>query len=166
MSAWHADVRTLEGGNQRSVLALSNHSDEPVYDAVVVLVLIQGAGARTGEEIAKSDHLIHAYVRRLAVVPPGLWQVEVEAGWGGMYRAPGAEVAFTDRAGVHWVRRATGSLQEIDTPADDHYHLPRPMPVTLPQPLTIPKNALAEDQPASSRTSPRARRLRLWRRGI
>jgi hypothetical protein len=26
----------------------------------------------------------------------------------------GAEVAFTDRAGRHWIRRATGALEELD----------------------------------------------------
>jgi hypothetical protein len=54
-------------------------------------------------------------VTTASILPPGRHRVWVGGiGWGrGMGGRPGAEVAFTDRAGRHWIRRATGRLEEI-----------------------------------------------------
>jgi hypothetical protein len=78
-------------------------------------VFIQGAGPRRGEDGVNSS-----YRRTLSILPPGRWRVEVPGGWAGMSRRPGVEVAFTDRAGIHWIRRATGALDEIQKAPIDH----------------------------------------------
>jgi len=36
--------------------------------------------------------------------------------WRGMSGKSGVDVAFTDRAGSHWIRRATGELIELPQP--------------------------------------------------
>jgi hypothetical protein len=51
-----------------------------------------------------------------------------------MMRQPGAEVGFTDRAGRHWIRRATGALESIPTNAVDYYGISRPITLETPSP--------------------------------
>jgi hypothetical protein len=43
---------------------------------------------------------------------------------------PGLEIAFTDAAGRHWVRRVTGELIESDTNVFDRYGIPPPVDYT------------------------------------
>jgi hypothetical protein len=127
ISAW--PVETFDEG--QTPIALSNRSEEPVYRAVVLLVMIQGAGARTGKELVASGNL--QWLDTLTVIPPGDHFTAVQAGWGGMMRRPGVEVAFTDRAGLHWLRRADGSLAEISKPPVEYYALGEPIGWSLPQ---------------------------------
>jgi hypothetical protein len=56
-----------------------------------------------------------APVMTVSIVPPGKHVVWVEGiGWSGhLSGRSGAEIAFTDRAGIHWVRRASGQLEEL-----------------------------------------------------
>jgi hypothetical protein len=120
-------------------LILLNRSDEPVYEVVVTMVFVQGAGWNLGEDYTGSG------LRRvLAVLPPGRWRVEVESGWAGMSRRPGVEVAFSDRSGVCWIRRSNGMLEEIDQLPIDHYGLPRPQGLEIPEP----------DEPSASTPPP------------
>jgi hypothetical protein len=100
---------------QQEVVVL-NRSDEPVYQAVASLILIQGAGPQTGEDLTKlieQTSQMASYRAAMGLIPPGRWRTFVDGGWGGMGRRPGIEVAFTDSAGVHWVRRTNGKLDEI-----------------------------------------------------
>ncbi|MDT7728436.1 MAG: hypothetical protein QOI21_5012 [Actinomycetota bacterium] len=106
-------------------ITILNRSDEPVYNVVVNMVYIQGAAPQTGEELIGRDEL-HDHVNLIPVLPPGEWAIEGPGGWCGMNRAPGAEIAFTDRAGVHWVRRALGELTELDKPAPTYYKISLP----------------------------------------
>lgn len=118
-------VSAWPGANgERQPLIVLNRSDEPIYEAVVTLVLIQGDGARRGEDLAPE---LQEYRVTTGIIPPGRWRVHVEGGWGGMYRKPGVEIAFTDSAGVNWVRRASGRLEEIAEVPFDHFNLARPL---------------------------------------
>ena len=145
IAAWHAGVEWHEASDASeerpppsSVLALSNRSDEPVYEVVASLVVRPGGITPfpTGEELMRNSiGVVAGSVRYLALLPPGLWKVAVDAGWGGMHRSPGAEIGFTDRAGVHWIRRANGTLEEIRTKAPEHYGLPQPFGVWNPEPF-------------------------------
>ena len=114
-------------GSEQTFMVLLNRSDEPVYEVIVALVVVQGAGSYHGE-----DHVLRDERRILSVLPPGRWKVGIRSGWHGGSRFPGAEVAFTDRAGVHWIRRATGKLEEIQEPAIDHFKLHRPQGLGFP----------------------------------
>jgi hypothetical protein len=50
-----------------------------------------------------------------SILPGGTYRVWIDkVGWGRIINGRlGAEVAFTDRAGSHWIRRATGQLEEL-----------------------------------------------------
>jgi hypothetical protein len=111
------------------VTVLLNNSEEPVYEVVVSLVLVQGAGPRKGEDL---DNAWYRPV--LSILPPGKWTVEVAGGGHGMQMRYGIEVAFTDRGGHHWIRRTDGALQEITKNAVDYYELGRPQSFFVPTP--------------------------------
>lgn len=108
---------------------LLNNSDEPVYEVVVSLVLVQGAGPRRGEDLDSTHHR-----PVLSILPPGKWVVEVSGKGFGMGLRPGIEIAFTDRRGHHWIRRTDGTLQEITKNAVDYYALGRPQSYSVPGP--------------------------------
>lgn len=126
ISAWWS--ATLGEGRDR--LVVLNQSYEPVYMAVMSLVLVQGAGPVRGEDLNDS---LRGHQVCLSVVPPGRWQVMVAGGWGGMHRRPGAEVAFTDCRGRHWIRRALGNLEEIQEDAATHLGIVPP-DLQVPEP--------------------------------
>jgi hypothetical protein len=78
--------------------------------------------AASGRGLAWGDWLDHYHYPGpyppfavFPLLPPGRWSVAVrdveDHPMQGRY---GAEVAFTDRAGRHWIRRATGALEELD----------------------------------------------------
>jgi hypothetical protein len=116
-------------------VALLNHSDEPVYEAVATFVFIDGSGPTRGEEVTPE---LAARRVEVGVIPPGRWRVCVDGEWNGMYARLGLEVAFTDRAGAHWVRRADGRLEQIPRGAFDYFALSRPLDLTPPEPYDAP----------------------------
>jgi hypothetical protein len=123
--------------NYRTPLYASNTSSEPIYEVVVGLAHVQGTGPRSLEGFLafQRDRLDQNQERLrqggqaepgdvyatqkpatvLSVLPPGTWRTWIRGrGW----QAPmggrlGAEVAFIDRAGVSWIRRAMGELEEL-----------------------------------------------------
>jgi hypothetical protein len=123
--------------NWQTPLYVSNTSAEPIYEVVVGLAHVQGTGPRHLEDFIKyqRDRLGQSQERvrqggeaqpgdvyatqkpatALSVLPPGTWCAWIRGrGW----QAPmggrlGAEVAFVDRAGVSWIRRAMGELDEL-----------------------------------------------------
>ena len=137
-------------------LILLNRSDEPVYEVVATLVFVQGGGARRGEDYGSSNYR-RASV--MSVLPPGRWRVDVGGGWHGMNRRPGVEVAFTDRAGITWIRRATGALEEVEMSPIDHYGLGRPQSLVIP----ISDEASPPAPPGGSPVPPAPTRIRTWR---
>lgn len=132
VSAWvSSGAIPPDGGDWLVVL---NRSDEPVYRAVVLLVLLQGSGPRRGEDYV-GEHPPFDCFQAIGVLPPGRWRVRVTTGWRGMMRQPGAEIAFTDRSGNHWVRRATGLLEELQAESFTHYNIPLPIGLGPPEPF-------------------------------
>ena len=51
-----------------------------------------------------------------------------------MHRRPGAEIAFTDAVGRHWVRRADGNIAELHDDPVTHFRIPLPAPWLEPVP--------------------------------
>lgn len=128
VAAWIEDDGDPAG---RQRFLLSNQSHLPVYEVIATLVMIQGSGPRRGEN-APGD-----FRAATGHIPPGRWSVtaSVHPGdWHGMSRRAGAEVAFTDSKGKHWIRRANGTLEEIAVSPADHYGLPRPLQLDPPSP--------------------------------
>lgn len=108
-------------------LIVRNDSDLPVYDAVVSLVLVQGAGARTSEQLAENPHFRFTLRKETFVIPPGTWRFRVVEGWRAMSARAGAEVAFRDARGSYWVRRADGALDELPAGPFDYLDVSRPI---------------------------------------
>jgi hypothetical protein len=134
VTAWFAGQVNVPVGPPQSRVAITNRSDEPVYNVVVFLVFVQGAAPDTGEAaMATFEDHVWDYVRVLSVLPPGAWEILTVGDWGGMQRFPGAETGFTDKSGTHWIRRANGSLEEIATDAVSYYGLNYPLLYSEPQ---------------------------------
>jgi hypothetical protein len=116
-------------GRDRTGIDLINSSPEPVYGLVVAIVTIQGAGtASTIEDWLEYRNREQESGRRgdvgittASILPSGRYRVWIDGRWREQGARPGAEVAFTDRAGSHWVRRATGQLEELAEDPITHY---------------------------------------------
>lgn len=120
-----------------SLLTISNRSDQPIYEVVVTTVFIQGAAPHTGEEwVGHAQHAGYKSMPRGCVfgtVGPGLWTATVKSGDSPMQGRLGCEIAFTDPAGHHWIRRSNGKLESIKKNAIDHYGLTRPLDYAVPE---------------------------------
>lgn len=127
ISAWYAG--DAMGSNGDTLMYIVNSSDQPVYEAVAWLVIAQGAGPKQGEDYAEGtgdkDH--HHYRRTFLNIPPGRWSITFPTSWPGMFRQPGIEIAFTDSAGSHWIRRANGGLEQITKSPFNHYNIVQPV---------------------------------------
>lgn len=102
---------------------LLNRSDAPVYRVVVTLAFLSGTPPKTGEEWVQQTKQM-PFARAFGALPPGRWRVDVDSGWGASGARPGVEVAFTDAAGRHWIRRADGRLDRVPDEAMTHYGIP------------------------------------------
>jgi hypothetical protein len=122
----------ISGWFQNDFIVLNNASDQPAYRAVVFLVLIQGTGPQTGEEVMRNEHLAD-YCKVLGVMPPGRSWLAAPEGWGGMSRRPGIEMGFIDAAGKSWIRRATGLLEAIKSGPIEHYEIDLPVEFVTPE---------------------------------
>lgn len=154
VSAWlfGPDLETIQP------VALLNGSAEPVYRAVVWMVFIQGAGPQTGKEAAAlyREQRTWPFYNALSVIPPGRSYTSVGGGWGAMTARPGVEVAFTDRAGVHWLRSPDGVLTEIPEAPTDYYGFDGPHDWRVPE-ATPPEAPPIERPPLGFRD-----RTRVW----
>jgi hypothetical protein len=118
-------------------------SDEPVYTVVVYMVHMDGQRPGSGEE---TESNIREMLRTVEVMAPGVvaaaatppakqFRAVIQAlphctHWVALQvqqQYPGLEIAFTDAAGRHGVRRVTGELIERDADALDHYGIPTPV---------------------------------------
>lgn len=102
----------------RTPINLINSSNSPVYSLVASIVFIQGAAHKTTEELLTHSRNELRPITTIAILPPGVWRIWIPGShWSGIPGGrSGAELAFTDRAGFHWIRRATGVLEEIFEP--------------------------------------------------
>ena len=110
-----------DSGNGQTSFYLANNSQEPVYSVVVGLVFVQGAGPHALEDMIdlnKKQYGRAGPITTVNILPGGLYRVLVAGtGWHRILSGrAGVEIAFTDRAGFHWIRRATGELQELTKP--------------------------------------------------
>lgn len=109
----------------RTGIDLFNNSPSPVYGLVIGVVFIQGTGPESMErwlELAgKSGRAIP--VTTTNILPPGAFRIWIDGvGWSSALSGhSGAEVAFTDRAGKHWIRRADGQLRELGEAPLDYF---------------------------------------------
>ncbi len=105
---------------------LLNASEVPVYRVIAWLVLRGAFGEETGEEVARHNSDVRPPTT-IAVLPPGSYKIETQEFTPGMHTEPAVEIAFTDSAGRHWIRRQDGVLKEIEKPLPYHYGLGEPL---------------------------------------
>ncbi len=114
-----------DGVTGRTSFYLANNSAEPVYSVLVGSVFLQGTGPRVLEDVIKlhSREQRRGPVTTVSILPGGLYRVWVRGtGWQRVLSGRGAvEVAFTDAAGAHWIRRASGRLEELPEPILDYF---------------------------------------------
>jgi len=127
-------ITTEPGGHDVTRIGLYNHSNAPVYNAVVTLVLVQGAGPRKAVELTES-RLKAEFQKYLTAIPPGEYETQVSPGWAGMMARPGIELAFTDHAGRHWIRYASGELVQVRQEPAAYYKLEEPVGWLQPKTL-------------------------------
>lgn len=139
-------------------LLLSNSANEPVYELVLYLVWLQGDGPHTGEQteeaLRDSDKLrdMRAIVQ---VLPPGNFTLTIP----GSTDAPkkgqlGVEIAFTDGASRHWIRRVpSGDLKPLQTRPVEHYRISGPVIYKSLEPWPPQGDRLRGDFPTPSKGS-------------
>jgi hypothetical protein len=124
---------------------LANNSAEPVYSVVVGLVFIQGAAPHTLEKMLRLNReQFHRQgpVTTVSILPGGLYRVKIKGtGWHRILSGrAGVEIAFTDRAGASWIRRAGGVLEELDRPTLEYFgdfHLDGPYEFQTPERVPV-----------------------------
>jgi hypothetical protein len=101
---------------------LVNNSPEPVYALAVGIVFVQGAAPHSLEDMLKLNRDQfqgrRGPVTTVSILPGGLYRVWISGtGWGRIIPGRiGVGLAFSDAAGAHWIRRATGHLSELAEP--------------------------------------------------
>ena len=109
-----------------------NSSTEPVYGVIVWLVIYPAP--LTGEELVPRVDMPPATI---GVLPPGRYRVHLPEFAAGMHRRPMVEIAFTDSAGRHWVRRWDGRLASLSRTPREHYGLPEPQNWEIIPPIEL-----------------------------
>jgi hypothetical protein len=105
-------------------LVLQNQSTQPVYNMIVSIVTVRGAGPRVGVDIPGRLN----YRVLLLSLPPGQIKTRIGNPGQGMHVAYGVELAFRDSAGFYWVREANGTLRQADRPPGELYNISEPAP--------------------------------------
>lgn len=119
ISSWFVKA-THDNHGDWQWIAILNQSAQPIYNVIVSIVPLS----------QKGDKLASPKPHRVCidVVPPGQGYTSVDAiqfGHPGHSRA-GVEIAFKDRSGSNWIRKATGELSEIDKSAMEYYNIDLP----------------------------------------
>lgn len=132
VSAWYP--REIEA--PLTWAAVQNHATEPVFQVVVSVVGIQGAGPPQKSPIMDN----YPYRAFLSCLPSGRYYIRIPHGGGGMMKRFGLEVAFSDAAGRHWIRYGTGALESLPVDAPTYYQVRRPIGWEYATTDTLPLN--------------------------
>lgn len=134
VAAWISDagepVMTMEqmealGDNRRPMQGvLLNWSDVPVYRVLVIPLFVKGAETESGEEAIGRG----AQPEMFDLMAPGRSAFDFTGSFDPTQHAdPGVELAFTDAAGRHWIRAASGSIRQLREQPLVHYGLTEPI---------------------------------------
>ena len=118
-----------------------NTSAEPVYNVIVGIVFLQGTGPRRIEDMLTSPSSAPPPVTTLSLLAPGRWRAIIQGSGftSALAGRAGTEIAFTDRAGAHWIRRASGVLDSIDEDPLTYFarfNLSGPYDFQTPEPMS------------------------------
>lgn len=128
IAAWFEDISLSQDtpGNQYNAYRtglIRNNNLMPIYDVVVTVVGLYGAGPAIVGEDNSGDFAFRAVFPQIAT---GLWGFWIDTGGGGMHAACTLEIAFRDSAGKSWVRRGNGTLAEISKGPLEYYSISLP----------------------------------------
>lgn len=121
--ASHISTWLIESPIDLGKVCLLNKSNEPVFEVIISVVTIQGAGISDAQE-ASSDYEFRLFI---GVLPPGSYLNQIKFGGNGMMMRFALEIAFTDCFGKHWVRKGNGRLIKIKESPTDYYKLTKPI---------------------------------------
>jgi hypothetical protein len=141
VSAWVDGERVLQEWESEpgTLVAMLNRSDTAVYNVAVFIVAQLGRSPDSAEAImrlSKGDN--RAYYKLLGVLPPGSWTAS-SYGSGGMLLQPAVEIAFSDAAGNHWIRRVSGLLEPLSKPAFEYFDVDVVTALTAPTAVRPPE---------------------------
>lgn len=103
VAVWLLDLFQNDGGMFYNV-AVSNQSSQPIFDVVLSIGIVHGAGSPYYEGDDSNTCIV--------VVPPGLYVAKVPYGGGGMFTVFNASISFRDIRSHFWRRDANGYLKE------------------------------------------------------
>jgi len=101
-------------------VAVLNQSLQPVYQAIVNIVVIGPMGSETTIGGFEGKEFI-------ALVPPGMGYTILHAGYHGMHRRPGVEIAFMDSSEHTWIRKSEGRLIELNQSSMEYFDIIPPV---------------------------------------
>jgi hypothetical protein len=119
VTAWLGSEET-SGGHVRQSIVIQKSSPQSVY--LLVASLVAKGGFR---DTALGD--ARKFRATVGQVPPGRYERHVRSPGHGMHVKLAIELAFRDAAGVCWLRRGNGSLEDISEDPIALYQLPRPI---------------------------------------
>jgi hypothetical protein len=137
------EERSGEVGGRTAVYVI-NGSQEPVYRLVIGLVFIQGAAPHSIEDFLKlakdKDGMGYGPITTVAMLPGGTFRAWIGGTrWGTVMMGRLApEVAFVDREGTSWIRRASGQLEELRREPFEYFEqwgLNGPYELQVPEPI-------------------------------
>lgn len=128
IAVWLLDVFQSDRGLFYNV-AVSNQSSQPIFDAVLSIGVVHGAGSSYYKGDDNNTCII--------VVPPGLYIAKVPYAGGGMNMVFNASISFRDIRNHAWRRDANGYLKETkkDPLAELEITLPASWDTIEPFPL-------------------------------
>lgn len=122
ITAWISNYSACLDGTPN--VTIHNDSGSPIYEVVLTVVGMYGAGPGKHGEDHPGD-----YSRRslYAIAPPGTSSASIDLlGVGGMHVVCSLEIAFVDGEGRSWVRRGSGKLKRIRKRPFIFYKIPLP----------------------------------------
>lgn len=123
VSGWVGGTADIEAPGDEVSVTIANQSTTAVFCMAIFLVAQRGRVPGSAEDLTKTGSPDDPPYRLFGVVPPGRHVLNVPWTGAGMLRRPAVELAFTDAAGVHWLRRASGELQESGEPPVRRFNL-------------------------------------------
>lgn len=119
ITAWISDY-----SDSTPNVTMRNDSGAPIYEVVLTVVGMYGAGPSKNGEDQPSDHSRRSLY---AIAPPGISWASIDLrGVGGMHVVCSLEIAFMDGNGQSWVRRGDGKLEQIGKRPFEFYGVPLP----------------------------------------
>lgn len=102
---------------------IENANQIPIYNVIVSAVQMHGANSCERGEDSDPSYPCRLLFRE---IPSGTWAQILPTNGSGMHTSIGLEIAFSDSAGLNWVRRGNGALERIPSNPLEYYDIEMP----------------------------------------